>query len=143
MKTTDMASPAGRFTVATGFVVGASAVIPSGTVVRTTRHRQLHRVTRRAHTVSLTGVYNGWVDTVDQLGQGRGFVQLPRVEWVGSAGYWQRAQVTAELLAANAMPQLVIPGADGGDLDDCQLDVLPSTEVGYCDRWPVPADAVT
>ena len=117
---------------------GERAVIPAGTLLRSMnpRHEGL-QVAARRRTVVVDHVLRGWVDLWGDHGAGRGLVVLPSIRWPGSGGYWQEAQLTAELLAANGAPALVLPVVDPHTL--AGLDVEPSAEDGYTNRWLRPA----
>jgi hypothetical protein len=119
------------------FRQGQVVVVPSGTLARSTnpRHRGL-RVTKVTRRVTVRSASDGWVDASGFEGRGRGCVILPTVTWPGSGGYWKDVQVTSKLLAANGRAPLVMPDLAPYELAD--LDVLPSTDDGYTDRWRRP-----
>lgn len=120
------------------FRVGQEAIAPAGAVVHSTHPSRAQRILKRRQAVTITGSYSGWVDTTNHAGMGLGYVHLPVIEWVGSGGYWQRIQLTDEVLGANDLPPLIIPGATDGIVDGHQMDVIPSVAPGYCNRWERP-----
>jgi hypothetical protein len=107
---------------------GFAAYVPKGTVFRSTRPKGGGTLTR-AQTVKIHSVNHGYIDTVNALGNGRGFVVLPTLTWVGANSYWMDVQITPALAVENGW-DLVLP-----DLDDAVLDVVPSFDAGYTDAW--------
>ena len=64
---------------------------------------------------------------------------LPSICWAGSGGYWQYAQVTPALCAANGIDMPAIP-QDLRDYYGTRLDVEPSYDEGYTDQWRIVSD---
>lgn len=135
-----MSKPANPFSVVNPVTKGESITLPAGTVVHSTNPSKPSYVLRRAQTVKVAMVTDGWIDTLHTSREGRGFVQLPQVTWVGTGHYWCDAQVTPALVEANGKVLPDLPGQDGVIDGHYRLDVAPSYEKGYCNLWEAPRD---
>lgn len=116
---------------------GVTVVIPKGTVIRTTHPSDGPvKVSKRTHTVKVHHVNWGYIGR-DARDEGR--VYYPTITWAGAGGYWCDVQVTPELAAANGveLPELPVPD-ENGRVDNWRLEVIPSYDDGYTDRWAVP-----
>jgi hypothetical protein len=117
----------------------ASILIPAGTPIRSTNPRQMLRISQRdtrinSRTSPIMGSF-GHVDVWGDRRQGRGFVVLPVLTYVGAGGYYQDVQVTPELCAANGIEAPVLPQFT--DYEQAQLDTVPDFGPGYDDRLTV------
>lgn len=122
------------FTVVNPVKRGSKLTVPAGTVVHSTNPSKRQYVLKRAQTVLVHHAPDGWIDTVNHFGQGDGYVSLPTISWAGTGGYWCDVQVTPEVAAANGLELPTLPG-QGGKVGWVGIDVIPSYEDGYCNRW--------
>lgn len=119
-------------TVHTPFRKGDTLTLPKGTVVHSTNPSKRQYTLQRAQTITVFSSCSGWVVT-DRVGE-RGAVYLPTLTWPGTGGYWCDVQVTPELCAAVGVIAPELPGQDG-KLGYTELDVVPSYDDGYTNRW--------
>jgi hypothetical protein len=115
------------------FRQGDNVLIPENTLIRSTHPQQKERRSGRNQTVKVTMSHDGWVETDSYHGD-LGKVMLPVITWAGSGGYWCDVQVTPELAAVNDVPTPELPGRDG-IIYQTNLDVIPSYDDGYTNRW--------
>lgn len=114
----------------TPFRRGDTVLIPKGTLIRSTHPGRRKYLAGRTHRVK---VWSSWPGSVS-LENERGKVHFPSITWPGSGGYWCDVQLTPELAEANSVPMPELPGQDGR-LGVHALDVIPSYQDGYTDRW--------
>ena len=115
------------------FNKGDSVVIPKGTIIHSTHPQQKKRAAGRKQTITVYHASNGWVETDRYYGD-LGMVKLPTVTWPGAGGYWCDVQLTPELAKANGIDVPELPG-QSGEINHTRLDVIPSYDDGYTDRW--------
>jgi hypothetical protein len=115
--------------------------IPEGTLIRSMnpRHDEL-LVAKATRRVTIRSASHGWVDTLCDHKKGREYVILPTVRWAGIGGFWQIAQVTADLLAANGLDPLILP--DLGDFRSSLRGLVPSLEAGHTNAWTIESVSV-
>ncbi len=117
---------------------GVTVLVPKGTVIRTTHPSDGPvKISKRNHTVKVHHAMWGYIgrEYTDE-----GLVHYPTITWAGAGGYWCDAQVTPELAAANGVELPTLPEPDeNGRLDGrWRMEVIPSYDDGYTDRWAVP-----
>jgi hypothetical protein len=110
---------------------GTTFLIPKGTPLRSTRPGHQSYLAKRTYTVTLRSVGDGYVDTLGDHAQGRGFILLPYVTWAGTAGYWVDAKLTPELAEANGLT-LTLPAYEAEHLD--RFDKVPTFGAGSDNR---------
>lgn len=117
------------------FGQGSEVLLPQGTVVHSTNPSKGEYVLKRSQTVTVHHCVGGYVnlDNYRDFG-GRGFVYLPMITWPGTGGYWCDVQITPELCEFNGVPVPELPGQDG-NCGNYALDVIPSYQDGYTNRW--------
>lgn len=114
------------------FPVGTRVLVPAGTVVHSTDPSAPARVTAAPRHVAVRSSFDGWVDIYGEHGR-TGALKLPSIRWAGRGGYWQEAQVTPELLAANGAAALTPPNLDAWDLS--QVGHVPTLVGLPSNRW--------
>lgn len=116
---------------------GLQVIVPAGTIIRTMHPSQgPFRVAKKTTTVTVHLVNWGYIGR-DRHDEGR--VHFPTISWAGAGGYWCDAQVTPEFAAANGveLPELPVPDENGRLGGRYHMEVIPSYEDGYTDRWIV------
>ncbi|TXH10720.1 MAG: hypothetical protein E6R04_04475 [Spirochaetes bacterium] len=124
--------------VANPFNKGDAVTIPAGTVISSTHPQRRWSVSKRAQTITVHHTIDTYVSV--ELHGNRGMVKFGTVTWPGAGGYWRDVQVTPELLAANGMELPELPGQDG-TIRGYHLDVIPSFDEGYTNRWNAPQES--
>ncbi|KQP62915.1 hypothetical protein [Nocardioides sp. Leaf285] len=112
---------------------GQRVPLPAGTPVRSMNPSRNRLVLRRAQTVRVASVSQGWIDLWgDCRRDGRsGLVILPQIVWAGSGGYWSRVKVTPGLCEYWGLP---VPDLPLLDADFDPVDLPPQYGAGFDDR---------